>query len=50
MARDALDELNALPRVQLVLMGGLRDGTDAVKALCLCADAAAFGTPVIIAG
>ncbi len=49
-ALEALDEINARHRVQLVLMGGLRDGTDAVKALCLGADAAAFGTPVIIAG
>ena len=31
-------------------MGGLRDGVDAVKALCLGADAAAFGTSVLIAG
>ena len=49
-ALEALDEIEARHRVQLVLMGGLRDGTDAVKALCLGADAVAFGTPVIIAG
>ena len=49
-ALEALDEINARDKVQLVLMGGLRDGTDAVKALCLGADAAAFGTPIIIAG
>ena len=31
-------------------MGGLRDGVDAVKALCLGAGAVAFGTSVIVAG
>jgi len=49
-AIDALKEINARDKVQLVLMGGLRDGIDAVKALCLGADAAAFGTATIIAG
>ena len=47
---EALEEIGARDKVQLVLMGGLRDGVDAVKALCLGADAAAFGTSVIIAG
>ena len=46
----ALEEIGARDKVQLVLMGGLRDGVDAVKALCLGADAVAFGTSVIIAG
>ena len=37
--------------IEIVLMGGLRDGVDAVKALCLGADAAAMGTAAtIIAG
>ena len=49
-AIEALEEIGARDKVQLVLMGGLRDGVDAVKALCLGADAAAFGTSVIIAG
>jgi glutamate synthase domain-containing protein 2 len=35
---------------EIVLMGGLRDGIDAVKALCLGADAVAFGTSTIVAG
>ena len=49
-ALEALDEIGARERIELVLMGGLRDGVDAVKALCLGADAAGFGTSVIIAG
>ena len=49
-AVEALEEIGARDKVQLVLMGGLRDGVDAVKALCLGADAVAFGTSVIIAG
>ena len=49
-AIDALEEIDARDNIQLVLMGGLRDGVDAVKALCLGADAVAFGTSVIVAG
>ncbi|MEC8962807.1 MAG: glutamate synthase-related protein, partial [Pseudomonadota bacterium] len=49
-ALEALEEIGARQSLELVLMGGLRDGVDAVKALCLGADAAAFGTSVIIAG
>ncbi|MDP7065103.1 MAG: glutamate synthase-related protein, partial [Arenicellales bacterium] len=49
-ALEALEEIGARQKIELVLMGGLRDGVDAVKALCLGADAAAFGTSVIIAG
>ncbi len=49
-ALEALDEIGARDKIQLVLMGGLRDGIDAVKALCLGADAVAFGTSVIVAG
>jgi glutamate synthase domain-containing protein 2/formylmethanofuran dehydrogenase subunit C len=49
-AIDALNEINARDRIQLILMGGLRDGIDVVKSLCLGADAAAFGTATIIAG
>ena len=46
----ALEEIGRRQDVELVLMGGLRDGIDAVKALCLGADATAFGTSTIIAG
>ncbi len=49
-ALEALEEIGARERIQVVLMGGIRDGIDAVKALCLGADAAALGTSVIIAG
>ncbi len=49
-AIDALKEIEARDKVQIVLMGGFRDGIDAVKALCLGADVAAFGTATIIAG
>jgi glutamate synthase domain-containing protein 2 len=49
-ALDALNDIGRRQDIQVVLMGGLRDGIDAVKALCLGADAAAFGTSVLIAG
>ncbi len=49
-AIEALEEIDARDKIQLVLMGGIRDGVDAVKALCLGADAVAFGTSVIVAG
>jgi len=49
-AIEALQEIDARDKIQLVLMGGLRDGVDAVKGLCLGADAVAFGTSVIVAG
>jgi glutamate synthase domain-containing protein 2 len=49
-ALDALNDIGRRDDIEIVLMGGLRDGLDAVKALCLGADAAAFGTSVLIAG
>jgi len=49
-ALDALEEIGRRDDIQIVLMGGIRDGVDAVKALCLGADAVAFGTSTIIAG
>lgn len=49
-ALDALEEIGCRDKVEIVLMGGIRDGVDAVKALCLGADAVAVGTAAIIAG
>ena len=49
-AIDALEEIGRRQDIELVLMGGIRDGVDPVKALCLGADAVAFGTSTIIAG
>ena len=49
-AEEALAEIGRRKDIQIVLMGGIRDGVDAVKALCLGADAAAMGTAVIVAG
>jgi len=49
-ALDALEEVGCRDKIELVLMGGIRDGVDAVKALCLGADAVAMGTAAIIAG
>jgi glutamate synthase domain-containing protein 2/formylmethanofuran dehydrogenase subunit C len=49
-AIEALEEIGAREKIQIVLMGGLRDGIDAVKSLCLGADAVAFGTSTIVAG
>ena len=49
-AEEALAEIGRRQDTQIVLMGGMRDGVDAVKGLCLGADAIGFGTSVIIAG
>ena len=49
-ALDALEEIGRRKDIEIVLMGGLRDGIDAVKSLCLGANAVAFGSSVIVAG
>ena len=49
-ALDALEEIGVRDKIQIVLMGGIRDGIDAAKALCLGPDAVGFGTSTIIAG
>jgi len=48
-ARDALTEVGGLD-MPIVLMGGIKDGIDTVKALALGAHAVAMGTSAIIAG
>ncbi len=49
-ALDGLEDIGATGGLQIVLMGGIKDGVDAVKALCLGADAVAYGTTTLIAG
>jgi len=49
-ALNALESIGCRDKIEIVLMGGIRDGVDAVKALCLGADAAAMGTAAIVAG
>ncbi|MFQ5546188.1 MAG: glutamate synthase-related protein, partial [Acidiferrobacterales bacterium] len=49
-ALDALEEIGVRDKIQIVLMGGIRDGIDAAKALCLGSDAVGLGTSTIIAG
>ncbi len=49
-ALNALDDIGCRGKLEIVLMGGIRDGVDAVKALCLGADAVAMGTAAIVAG
>jgi len=49
-AIDALGELDAVGAMPIVLMGGIKDGVDAAKAIALGAEAVALGTGAIIAG
>ncbi len=49
-ALDALADIGRAGELQIVLMGGIKDGVDAVKALALGADAVGMGTSAIIAG
>ena len=49
-ALDGLREIDAKGDMPIVLMGGIKDGVDAVKALALGASAVAMGTAAIIAG
>jgi glutamate synthase domain-containing protein 2 len=48
-AIDGLREIDQAGQLQIVLMGGIRSGLDAAKAIALGADAVAIGTAAIIA-
>lgn len=49
-AIDGVEEMGRRDDVTLMLMGGIKDGVDAAKALALGADAVAIGTAAILAG
>lgn len=49
-ALDGLKDIDAKNDMPIVMMGGIKDGVDAVKALALGASAVAMGTAAIIAG
>ena len=49
-ALDALKEIDCEGKLQIILMGGVKDGVDVAKTIALGADAAAVGTGALIAG
>jgi glutamate synthase domain-containing protein 2 len=48
-AVDALEDLDMIGKVQLVISGGIRSGADVAKALAMGADAVAIGQGVLMA-
>ena len=48
-AVDALEDLDMIGKVQLVVSGGIRSGADVAKALAMGADAVAIGQGILIA-
>src|SRR6266702_3513401 len=48
-ARAALEEMKLYGKVQLIIAGGIRHGSDAAKAMALGADAVYVGTALLIA-
>ena len=49
LAAEALDEMNVIGQVQLIISGGVRSGADVAKALALGADAVAIGQGALMA-
>jgi glutamate synthase domain-containing protein 2 len=48
-AVEALEEMNMIGQVQLIISGGIRSGADVAKALAMGADAVAIGQGVLMA-
>jgi len=49
LAVEALEEMDAVGEVQLIIAGGIRSGADVAKALAMGADAVAIGQAVLMA-
>ena len=49
-ALDGLEEIDAAGQLPIIIMGGIRNGVDAVKAIALGASAVGLGTSMLIAG